>query len=149
MISPIKATICNIKTYQAYVSVALIILLMAACGSDRQPVEGAVPLGEKAALEKLALSYEKLSQQLLNSPTSLAPKERKEFIRQVFSDAGYDYSITLLSLAEGGLDKRMQYHYDLVELLFMPHQINRLNKLSEIYSPAEIEAIEKITQQLE
>jgi len=149
MISSKKAVIFNIRHSCAYISIVLLVLLMTACGSDRPLVEGAVPLGDKAALEKLAESYVNLSQQLLNSPTSLSPKERKEFVQQVFSEAGYDYLITLRSLADGGLDKRVQYHHDLVELLFMPHLIKRLDKLSEIYSPAEIEAIEKITLQLE
>ncbi len=149
MISPKKAVIFNIRYYCATISIVLLALFMTACGSGRPLAEGEVPQGDRAAMEKLEASYVKLSQQLLSSPANLAPRERKEFVQQVFSDAGFDYAITLRAIADGGLDKRKRYHHDLVELLFMPHLANRLDKLSEIYSPAEIEAIEKISLQLE
>jgi len=135
-------------SYVRLAGALLFILSLAACSSGKSEVEGAVPLGDRAALEKLAASYEKVSRQLMSSPATLAPQERKAFVKQVFADAGYDYGITLQTLAKGGLNKQIQFHHDLVELLFLPHLINRLDKLPDIYTPTEIAAIEKIKLQL-
>ncbi len=130
------------------VSVLAIVLMFTACSSGGTEVEGAVPLGSREALEKLAASYEEESRRLMSSPATLAPQERKAFVRRVFTGAGYDYDITLQTLARGGLDNRVQYHHDLVELLFLPHLINRLDQLPDIYTQEEMMAIEQIKAQM-
>lgn len=127
--------------------VLLFFVVLSACGGEPE-VEGAVPLGSREALEKLAASYEEESRRLMSSPATLGPRERKAFVQRVFTGAGYDYDITLQTLAQGGLDNREQFHHDLVELLFLPHLINRLDKLPDIYTQEEMMAIEKIKAQM-
>ncbi|NOY63685.1 MAG: hypothetical protein GXP10_11160, partial [Gammaproteobacteria bacterium] len=106
---------------------------------------GAAPLGQQAVLEKLAESYVTVSEQLPSSPNMLSPTSKKMFVEQVFSHAGYDYSLTLQALADASFDPSNQSHKDLVELLFLPHTGKAPAALSDIYSASEVIAIEKIT----
>jgi len=120
----------------------LALTLLVACTQEKH--FGPAPLGNKAALEKLADAYRKMSRNLPVSPPGLTPAGRRKFLEQTFYEAGYDYSATLIALSKVTRADVNQYHKDLKQLLFLPHYDNRLKQLSEIYSKDEIAAINAI-----
>ncbi|KPJ92129.1 MAG: hypothetical protein AMJ53_09990 [Gammaproteobacteria bacterium SG8_11] len=89
------------------------------CHGDRQP---SAPLGERAALEKLANAYETLGEQLPVSPTGLTPQGKLKFVQHVFEQAGYDFSATLQALAQAPPETLGEYHKDMMELVLLPNQ---------------------------
>ncbi len=130
---------------------SMVFLGMVACGDYGAKV--AAPLGDKAALEKLADAYRAVeeSQQLGGSPLSLPPEKRKKFIELVFAEGGYSYSATLHSLGQsvtqGKLNVIDQNIKDLAELLLVPHRAVATD-LESIYSAQELQDIRAIESKL-
>jgi len=90
--------------------------LLAACGKSPAP---AAPLGEYAALERLAEAYRQTLQEVPTAPRAMRPEGRRLFVEQVFRTAGYDYAATLAALAQG-LDASDKNQRDLAELVSLP-----------------------------
>jgi hypothetical protein len=124
----------------------LVITALGSCG-DEKALKPA-PLGEHATLEKLAQSYRQVSANLPTSPTGLTPEGRRKFLEQVFHQAGYDYSATLIALAKVPPADINQNHIDLKQLLYLPHYDKRLKQLSDLYSEEEIAAIKAIDKNI-
>jgi len=117
-------------------------LLLAACGEAPKPP---APIGDRAALERLAASWNRLSAGLPVSPFRLEPRERKRFVEAVFAQAGYSYAATLHRMAEGGWDTGSREAADLAELLFMPHtDVSSLHTTEGLYSRRELEEIRRV-----
>ena len=123
--------------------IASLLLGVAAC--DNHDSKLAAPLGDKAALEKLAKAYRTVeeSQQLEGSLLSFAPDKRKKFIEMVFEEGGYSYSATLHSLAENKLNVIDQNVKDMAELLLLPHHATA-TAMEDIYSAQELKDIRVI-----
>lgn len=128
----------------------VVIALFSGCG-DKPAATQAVPLGDKAALEQLADSWEGLSEKrLAASPASLPGDERKRFLEQVFADAGYNYTATLKEMAVQGIDKGNNEQIDLAELVLLPHRTQRGTPMdpADIYSIEELQAVAAIERSL-
>ena len=123
-----------------YFVVAMSVALYACQASTQPPA----PLGERAALEKLANTYESLSQQLPASPAGLTPQGKLKFVQDVFKKAGYSYTGTLRALALTAPENLNANHKDMMELLFMPHHGLSRQDWKTLYSNEEIASIEKI-----
>lgn len=118
-----------------------VVLLLAIAGCDNRPEAlVVVPLGERSALERLARSYTDLSDyKYASSPMSLPGGERKKFVVEVFTNAGYDYSATLNQMANQGVDAANQLHVDLADLVLLPLRSPRFpTDPADIYSPEEL-----------
>jgi accessory colonization factor AcfC len=117
----------------------LLSSLLVACSSEPKPLTAA-PLGDQAVLEKLAKSWEKVSNKNISvSPMSLAGNERKHFLEMVFADNDYSYSATLHVLATQKFDKNNQAYIDMAELVLMPHRNPKVPmEAADIYKPAEL-----------
>jgi len=127
--------------------IASLLLSIAAC--DNYGPKVAAPLGDKAALEKLAKAYRTIeeNQRLEGSLLSLAPDKRKKFIEMVFAEGGYSYSATLHSLAENKLNVIDQNIKDMAELLLIPHRASA-TAMEDIYSAQELKDIRIIESKL-
>ena len=123
-----------------YFLVALSIVL-SACQPEAQPP---APLGERQALEKLASTYETLSERLPVAPAGLTPQGKLKFVKDVFKNAGYDYTHTLHSLAQVPRQTVNSFHKDMMELLFLPHKGLNRQDFKTLYSDKEVASIEKI-----
>ncbi len=120
-----------------FTGLTVIMVLTVGCGKS-EDVGGPAPVGQRAALEKLAQEYERIAAELPISPRQLPPKQRKVFLEQVFAASGYSYSATLHSAAEGGWDKGNEHAKDLAQLLILPHSSLRPEQsLSGVYSEQE------------
>jgi len=122
------------------------LLNFAGCGSSHQNQHGAAPLDDKKALEQLAAAYEKASESIPVSPVQLRSEARKQFVEQVFNEAGYNYSATLQALAKTNPEAITQYHKDMKQLLYLPHYGIPFEEVKQIYSEQEIQAIQRIDQ---
>jgi len=123
--------------------IALVFLTgLLAC--TETPPEQAAPLNDRPTLEKLADSYRFVADQFPVSPDKLAPKMRRKFVEQVFSNAGFGYRETMISLSRIDRGQITQLHRDMQELLFLPHHQLGKDSLGEIYSEEEIALIDKI-----
>ena len=120
------------------------IFFLSGCSSSQQQQLPAAPLNDKEALEKLASSYETVSDTIPVNPVNIRPTARKKFVEQVFSEAGYNYSATLHALAKVQPKSITQYHKDIKQLLFLPHYKVNFDKIKDIYSEEEIKSIETI-----
>ena len=103
------------------------------------------PLNDIATLEILAKTYKEVSDQFPVNPVNLAPKMRRKFVEQVFSDAGFGYTETLTSLAQVKKENITKLHRDMQELLFLPHYSLQLDSVRDIYSEQELKTIQTIT----
>lgn len=131
-----------------WMRVAALAVLVTACGGNEAPSAPA-PIGDKAALEKLASSYEAIMERLPGSPWMLTPEDRKRFVEQVFADSGYHYRATLLRMAEGDWDPEDKNARDLTELLFMPHtNLSPGQPFDGVYSEEEWAAVRKVQAML-
>ena len=119
-------------------------LLIWLAGCTAQAPGIAAPLGDNAALEKLARAYEKTSEAIHVSPVKLKPEARRKFVEQVFRESGYGYSETLLELAKIQPATINQLHRDMKDLLFMPHYGVNFEETKQIYSETELKAIATI-----
>lgn len=117
----------------------LLGMLLLACSKQPQVLTTA-PLGDPAVLQKLAKSWEKISNEKLSiSPMALPGDERKRFVKMVFADNGYDYSATLHALATQKFDKSNKAYIDMAELVLMPHRSPKIPmEPADIYEPAEL-----------
>lgn len=120
-----------------------LVLIVAGCGGDGPTVPA--PIGDRAALERLAEHYEEISAQLPVSPPGLQAKGRKEFVERVFEASGYQYAATLHRMAEGGWDTNDQNARDLAQLLMLPHHgMTAEENIDDVYSPEELESMRKL-----
>jgi len=125
-----------------------VAVVLAACSAKDEPGKP-VPIGDRAALERLAAEYNKLAETAPISPRRLSPGQRKDFVVRVFSASGYSYSSTLHQLAEGGWDVNDQNAKDLVDLVFMPHtNIDVSQGLKSVYSEQELADVRKVQQMM-
>lgn len=129
----------------------LLSVLLAACSNEPEILTPA-PLGDQAVLEKLAKSWEKISNENLNTtPMSLPGDQRKRFVEMIFTANGYSYSATLHALATQNFDKNNQTYVDMAELVLMPHRNPKVPvEAADIYEPAElldVAAIERALNQ--
>lgn len=128
------------------IAVAL-VLCLTACEKDGPTTPA--PIGDHAALEKLAKNYEAISEKLPVSPPNLQAKGRKEFVERVFAASGYQYAATLHRMAQGGWDVNDQNARDLAQLLMLPHHgIRAEESVEDIYTPQELESIRKLQAML-
>src|SRR3569833_752865 len=87
------------------IAVAL-VLSLTACEKDGPATPA--PIGDHAALEKLAKNYEAISEQLPVSPPYLQSKWRKEFVERVFAASVYQYAATLHRMAQNKKNENNQ-----------------------------------------
>lgn len=128
------------------IALALALSLM---GCEKQGPDTPAPIGDHAALEKLAKNYESISEELPMSPASLAAKGRKEFVVRVFAASGYRYDATLHRMAQGGWDVKDQNAKDLAQLIMFPHHGMRAEEsIEDVYTPEELESIRKLQAML-
>jgi hypothetical protein len=130
------------------IGLLLLGLVVAACSTPDEPGKP-VPIGDKAALQRLADEYTKLAQGVPVSPMRLSPAKRKDFVVKVFAASGYSYSSTLHRMAAGGWDVNDQNAKDLVDLLFMPHtNIDPSQGLEGVYSKQEMADVRKVQKMM-
>jgi hypothetical protein len=124
------------------------LAMLAACSTADKPGKP-VPVGDKAALQRLANEYAKLAQNVPVSPMRLPPDKRKDFVVEVFAGSGYSYSSTLHRMAAGGWDANDQNTKDLVDLLFMTHtNIGPSQGMEGVYSDQELADVRKIQRMM-
>ena len=107
----------------------------------------AAPLGDRQVLQHLADTYSRVQQELPVNPSGLLPMGKRKFVERVFTEAGYNYTSTLLALAAVNTKDLTPYYNDMRELLFLPHTGNRPTDMREIYSDEELAAIKHIDEQ--
>lgn len=137
------------KTIKFLAALALLCGLQA-CSDDTRELTAA-PLGERAVLQTLADAYTSLSNhKLAASPSSMPADKRKKFLNEMFTDAGYNYSLTLKLMASKGFDKNNKLHRDMAELVLMPHRNQRGVRMAidRIYSAEELQDIAVIERLL-
>jgi hypothetical protein len=121
---------------------AVSLVVLSGCGSgDRLP---SAPLGDRATLETLAEAYKNASKSIPMNPVKMPPESRREFVERVFTEAGYDYSRTLLDLAGTQQKDISTHHRDLKQLLFLPRYGIKPEEAKAIYSEEEWRAMQKI-----
>lgn len=120
---------------------ATFLMMLLACSND---VSQPAPVGEYEVLERLADAYRTVSEQYPVQPQAMRPNGRVEFLNQVFTQAGYSYSATLLSLAGAELSVTNQEHRDLVELLLIPGKGISDADLASIYSTDELPVVRRL-----
>lgn len=125
-------------------TIVLLTLLLGACGRPELP---AAPAGEYAVLEQLAEAYKEKLQQYPTGPRSMRPEGRKQFIDEVFRQAGYDYEATLASLA-AEIDPADKNQRDLAELISLPFHGLSEAAIDELYSGEARENIRRLQQRL-
>jgi len=134
------------KTKLTIMPVLLAVLLfLHGCNNSAQH-HAAAPLGEITALQALEKAYNAALNGLPTGPAKLKPSVRRKFVEQVFQDAGYNYSATLLALADIPLDAINQHHKDMKELLFLPHHALAFEDVKAIYTKEEQNAISTIKE---
>ncbi len=124
-----------------FLGALFVITLLLGCSRDNAST--VTPLGDRAALERLAEAYDSVSnQRLTTSPMSLPGPERKRFIERVFSASGYDYAETLHYMATSSFDASNPLHKDLAELALLPHQPPKYPvDPADIYSAKELQDV--------
>ncbi len=123
--------------------------LVSGCSEHKnQTMTKPVPLGDKQALEQLAIAYRALSSKLATTPNGLRPEGKRLFIENVFQDAGYNYNLTLLQMADQGVDFGVQLHKDLAELVILPQSGVNKKELTSFNSQSEIKAINIVLDKL-
>ncbi|RMH14975.1 MAG: hypothetical protein D6698_11895 [Gammaproteobacteria bacterium] len=134
-------------SFSVFVMMAMAFTLLAACSQTAGP---AAPIGDRATLERLAQSYEKLSVGLPMAADRLPEKERKDFTVRVFQDAGYDYGKTLQELVSGRHDVHDKLVRDMAELVNLPHRYLKWDDrvLTRLYSNEELDAIKRLHRML-
>jgi len=114
-------------------------IVFAGC-SDRGDLPAA-PFGDLATLEKLAKSYEVMAGRIPVSPTKIKLEDKKQFVANVFAEAGYSYRKTLLSSAAQQKNIRDKHHRDLADLMLLPTKGLNAESLSELYDADELVAV--------
>ena len=116
-------------------------MVLFGCGSEAQKP---APAGDHAVLEQLAEAYRHVSEQFPMQPQAMPPKGRKDFVNRVFAQAGYDYTATLIGLAETGPSLTNQDHRDLADLLLLPSKGLSDEDLGSIYNADEMLAVRQL-----
>lgn len=98
-------------------------------------------------LEQLAAAYRSIGEQYPVQPRAMPPGGRKEFISKVFTQAGYDYSATLLALADTKVLVTNKDHRDFVELLLIPGKGMADADLATIYSADELSVVSRLRKE--
>lgn len=127
-----------------YFRIALLasaLLGLLACSNAAQTP---APVGDHAVLEQLADAYRSVSQQYPMQPQAMPPKGRREFVDQVFLQAGYGYSATLVAMSQAGTDITNQDQRDLVELLLLPNKGLSDEDIATIYNADEAAAVRRL-----
>lgn len=123
-------------------AVLLAVLVLTACdGEQSQPV---APMGDHAVLEQLADAYRKVSEQYPVQPQAMSPEGRKKFLTQVFKQAGYNYSASLIAAVQTATDNASKDQRDLVELLLLPTKGLSDEALGKMYSADELAAVQQL-----
>lgn len=121
--------------------VCSVLLFIPACGQQQQKPAA---MAEHAVLEQLAEAYNAVGEQYPMQPQAMPPKGRKEFLQQVFAQAGYDYSATLTALAQASVNKANSNQSDLAELLLLPGRGFSDADLESVFSTDELVAVKKL-----
>jgi len=120
---------------------ATVSMLLLACSDNAlKPA----PVGEYTVLEELASAYRATSEQYPMQPQAMPPEGRRDFLTQVFMQAGYSYSATLLALADAEVVMTNQDHRDLVDLLLLPGKGISDTELATIYSADELAVVRRL-----
>lgn len=117
-----------------------LLVLASACG---KPAGQPAPVGDHAVLEQLAEAYRATAQQFPVAVHGMQPEAKRQFVEQVFSQAGYDYPATLLALA-GRIDATNPDHRDLAELLLLPRAGLSDEQVAKLFSATERQALQTL-----
>jgi len=129
------------KTKSLIPPLALVLLLLLHACNNANQYQAAAPLGEISVLKALEKSYNTAANALPAAPTKLKPSVRRKFVEQVFQQAGYNYSATLMALAKTPSETINQHHKDMKELLFLPHHTLKFEDVKDVYTKEEQTAI--------
>lgn len=121
--------------------VLLAILGLMACDDDKQQI---VLMGDYAALEQLATAYRKVSEKYPVPPQAMPARGRKEFLSEVFLQAGYNYSATLMAAGQFASDSSSKEQRDLVELLLLPVKGVSNEVRADLYTDDELVAMQRL-----
>jgi len=124
----------------------LCVICLSSCDTSKPNQHPAAPLDNKEVLESLASAYETVAETIPVSPMVLRPAARKKFVEQVFAEAEFNYSDTLIALSKVQAKSITQYHKDIKQLLFLPHYRVNFDETKDIYTDQEIEAIKAINR---
>lgn len=145
--SPLFKHNIQLTTY-SYSIIVLVFITQLLSGCSTEQLLKPVQAGNKADLEKLATSYRKQADSIPFSPSRLTPKKRKQFIELVFTEAGFSYSETLKTMANGGYQSNTEYHDDLAELLLYPTSGGTvITAIQSFFSEEEFINIKSLKQQ--
>ena len=123
--------------------ILLLFIILSACQSDTRPP---APLGEHAALEKLATAYDSLRDQIPVSPSGLTPEGKLRFVEQVFQQAGFDYGKTLQDASQVSPQNITDHHRDMMQLLLLPNQGLSEENSKTLYNESQYANIEKVNR---
>ncbi len=132
------ATILKDTVHTNIILVFLAIVLVGCSNNDTLP---AASFGDVTVLEKLAESYEKVSEQFPMNPQKLRQNDRMKFVENVFKGAGYSYSKTLLSPVVRQDMQESKHHRDLAELVLLPTKGFDDESLADLFDTDEMTAI--------
>jgi hypothetical protein len=127
--------------------VAVTVLLALSGCSDAPQGPSATP-GDHAALEKLADAYRDVSDALTSNPRNQTPEQKRDFVEEVFRQAGYSYHATLMALSTTSFDRSDTEHKDLAELVLFPATGYADSDAAKIYSETEVKALNAIRDKL-
>ena len=128
---------------------AVFVLLAFVSGCSKNSELPPAPIGDIRTLEKLADSYNSVAEGFPMNVQVLPPRQKREFVTQVFSKTGYDYNATLFAMASSSLDPQNKNQKDLAELLLLPTTGLIDEDVEDLYSDDEIKAINKIKASLD
>jgi hypothetical protein len=118
----------------------LLVAALTACENENLPAAA----GDHAVLEQLAQAYRKVGEHYPMQPQAMLPEGRRKFVDQVFRQAGYSYSASLISMASRSADNTDQDQRDLVELLLLPAKGLSDKSLDKSYSTEEQAAVQRL-----
>lgn len=125
----------------------LLCVITAIAGCDTGASDKAVPLGDRAALERLADAYRTIAEGLPSNPLNQLPEDRRRFVEAVFREAGFGYAVTLKQIGQRhGLDPAQTLHRDLAQLVLLPASGLVREDIEKIYSAEEVVAVERIQE---
>lgn len=121
----------------------LVAAWLAACGTDES--SRAAPIGDRKALERLEVSYNRLAEKLSTNPLNMSMKDRKNFVQAVFHDSGFDYRATLDAMAQARVKPDQPYVKDMADLLMLPHRSTGTSeRIEDIYNDEELADVKAI-----
>jgi hypothetical protein len=136
-----RKTLKNLMNSTTYLWLALLLIAtLTACGEQKLQIAA----GNHAVLEQLAEAYRKVGEQYPVQPQAMPPEGRKKFVNQVFAQAGYSYSASLIALANVGADGAKPDRRDLAELLLLPTKGLSDKALTKVYSEDELAAVKRL-----